>query len=170
MRRKKNKNIKNVIKNITLYLSLGVGISLLAKLLIPGMYSLFMSLLGISIKLLSGVVIGGSILGIIIVLGLVTKCIEIKTEYVYDRDIEHYPDLMREQLRVINSKDRNLVKEEPAKTNKFSYLYDNNYEDCDDIEIDDIMNPDCGREYNPGYIEFDEYDDSDVKIYSRKRK
>ena len=68
MRRKKNKNIKNVIKNITLYLSLGVGISLLAKLLIPGMYSLFMSLLGISIKLLSGVVIGGSILVIIIVL------------------------------------------------------------------------------------------------------
>ena len=129
-----------------------------------------MSLLDISINLFCGVGIGGSIIGIIIAVGLVTKCIEIKTEYVYSSDIEPNPDLMREQLRIVNLKDRELVKEESVRGNKFSYIYDNNYGDCEDIEIDDIMNPDWRRDYNSRYIEYDEYDDSYVKIYSRKRK
>lgn len=170
MRRKKKSNIKKLVKNIMLYLSLGVGMVMFVKLLIPLMYSLFMSLLGLSIKLLCGVLITGSVLGIIVVLGLVTKCIEIKTEYVYSDDIEIEPDLMREQLRIVDSKDRELTEGEPVKVNKFSYLHDNNYRDVNDIEIDDIMNSDWRDEYNPGYIECDEYDASDVKIYSRKRK
>ena len=134
----------------------------LVKLLVPGMYLMFMNLLGVSVNLLSGVVIGGSVLGIVGLIGVATKCIEVRTEYVYSDDMEIDSDLMRKQLRIVKTEDKCDVREVKP-VSKCSYVYDNNYMDVDDIEIDDIMNPDWRRDYG-----FDSIDE-DVKIYTRKK-
>ena len=163
MKNIKKNNRKDIFNKILLSLFSVIMFIVGVKLLVPGVYSIFMNLLGVSVNLLSGVVIGSGILGISVVAMMISKCISIKTEYEYDSDIEINSDLMREQLRVVNSKDK-----EGTLDRKYSYIFDNNYTDVDDIEIDDIMNPEWREIYNPSEV-IDDVDDSDVKIYVRKK-
>ncbi len=159
-----NKN-RGIFKNILLGIfGVLIGVNLV-KLLVPGMNLMFMNLLGISINLFSGVVIGGSVLGIVGLIGLISKCIEVKTEYVYGDDKEIDSDLMRQQLEVVEIDDKCDVRDVKS-VNKYSYVFDNNYMDVEDIEIDDILNPNWRRDY--GFEDVDEYEDSDVKVYVRK--
>lgn len=170
----KNKKIDNIFKKIVSGILTIITITSLVNLLIPGMYSLFTSLLGISINLLSGVVIGGGILGIIVSLGLIAKCIKIKTEYIDINKAEQDPNLIRQNLSVVNFIDKDIEKENTP-NNKYSYVYDNEYTDVEDIEIDDITNPNWLEEYNPIYQQYTQMNinrcnDNDVKIYTRKKK
>ena len=167
MKNMKESNNKNILMKILLGLFSGFICVNLIKLLIPVMYSIFMNLLGISINLLTGLLIGGSILGIAGIVGLVTKCISVKTEYEYDNGIVMNPDIMRQQLRIVESKDNTSIRENVS-NKKYSYMFDNNYMDVEDIEIDDVMNPNWRDEFGFGEVK-DDIDDSDVKIYTRKK-
>lgn len=158
---------KNIFNNILLgIVSIVLGGSLI-KLLVPGINLMFMNLLGISVNLLSGVVIGGSVISIAGLIYVASKCVEVKTEYVYDDGMEIDPESMREQLSVVKNDDKSDVREVKS-VNKYSYLYDNNYVDVDDVEIDDILNPNWRSDY--GFLNTDEYDDRDVKLYIRKKR
>ena len=165
MKNKKGKKMKNIFKNILLGIfGLILGASLV-KLLVPGVNLVFMNLLCISVNLLSGVVIGGSVFGIAGLIGMTTKCIDVKTEYVCSDGMEIDSELMREQLEVVKMDDKsNVGKVKPV--NKYSYVYDNNYMDVDDVEIDDITNPNWRRDY--GFVNIDE--DIDIKVYTRKNR
>lgn len=167
MKNIKENNKKNIFDKILIGILSGVVCVSLVKLLIPGMYSIFMNMLGISIDLLSGVLIGGSVLGIIGLAGMVNKCICVREEYEYSNGEEVSPDEMRQQLMLVKSKD-NVVSKENASNKKYSYIFDNNYEDVEDIEIDDIMNPNWRDRFGVGEVR-DDIDDSDVKIYVRKK-
>lgn len=156
---------KNIINKILLGVLSVIITTNLIKLLVPGMYFILTNLLGISINLLSGVVITSGIIGLLITLGLTTKCIETKKEYIYSNEINQNPDLMRKQLSVVKTEDKSITKQ-TTNNNKYSYLFDNNYTDVEDIEIDDITNPNWRTEQN---CNTDEYDDSDIKIYTRKK-
>ena len=156
---------KNIINKILLGVLSVIITTNLIKLLVPGMYFILTNLLGISINLLSGVVITSGIIGLLITLGLTTKCIETKKEYIYSNEINQNPDLMRKQLSVVKTEDKSITKQ-TTNNNKYSYLFDNNYTDVEDIEIDDVTNPNWRTEQN---CNTDEYDDSDIKIYTRKK-
>ena len=166
------KNIKeNNKKDILLKILLGVFSGFfcvgLIRLLILGMYSIFMNLLGISVNLLSGLLIGGSVLGIVGLVVMATKCICIRNEYEYSSDMDIESDMMRKQLRIVESKDNTAMKENVS-NKKYSYEFDNNYMDVEDIEIDDIMDPNWRDKFNFCEVR-DDIDDNDVKIYTRKK-
>jgi len=167
MKNKKGNNKIDIFKKVLLGIFGCFLCGGLVKLLVPGMYLMFMNLFGISANLLSGVVIGGSILGIVGLIGVATKCVEVKTEHVYNDGIETELELMRQRLMVVKSNDKCDVKEVKS-TNKYSYVYDNNYMDVEDMEIDDITNPNWRSDY--GFVDVNEYEDRDVKIYTRKNR
>lgn len=152
MKNKKGNKKREIFKKIlfsvfSIFICIG-----LVKLLVPKMYLLFINLFGISVQLFSDVIIVGSVISIIGLIGLSTRCIEFKDEYVFKDDRET-------ALEIVKKAD----KCEDMDVRKYSYVYG----DVEDIEIDDITNPNWRRDY--GFDDIDEYNDSDVKIYTRKK-
>jgi len=160
MKNKKGNNNKYIFKKILLGI---FGIFIcggIAKFLVPKMYLLFMNLLGISVNLLGDVIICVSVLGIIGTFGLAIKCLDFKISDVYDDNMD--VDLMCQESKGDKIDTKSCVSEIES-VNKYAYVYG----DVEDIEIDDIMNPNWRRDY--GFDDIDEYDDMDVKIYTRKK-
>jgi len=112
-----------------------LGCSLFVFGVLKIIYSLFMYILGLGINVFSGIILGGSIISVIGVLGMIPKCIrrEVVDEYKLVDDSEY----MRSQLHVVKNNDKvdNIVERNTNK--KYSYVFDNEYRD--DISYADVM-------------------------------
>lgn len=144
MNNKKGNKKNNIFKKIILGGLLTLGMTGSIYLLVPQLYTLFMNLLGLSVNILSIALIGSACVGVVIAIGLATKCIEVKTEYEFTNtdDVYQNPDMMREQLRIVKS-DKMIQDERKVDIpNKYSYVFDNNYyTDTEELVIDDITYP-----------------------------
>lgn len=169
MKNKKRNRKINIFKNILIDMLFLIGVFGTVFLIVPEIYYLFLKIFNVLTSLFGFTLICGGFIGVVVLLGLATKCIERRTEYKFTNTdfLDQNTDLMREQLRVVKTDEKSVEKGETVSKNKFSYLFDNNYQDVEDIEIDDIMNPNWRSQFN--YEVIDEYDDSDVKIYTRKK-
>lgn len=154
MSNKKGKKKNNLFKEIILWGLVILGCVGGVYLLVPEIYAILMYLLSLSVNVLSVALIGSAILGITIALGLVTKCIEIKTEYEFINtdELDQNTELMREQLRVVKANDRVVQKTSTVTSEKYSYVFDNHYEDTEDVMIDDIENPGVRMVVNDNYM------------------
>lgn len=150
MNNKRGKKKNNFFKDILLVGTVILSCLVVVSVLVPGIYSLFMHLLNLSINLLGIAVIGMVFAGLVVALGIATKCIRFETtyEYVFDEDMEVDEELMRKQLSIVKSNDKVEEKVETTPTNKYSYIFDNNYSDAVDEEkyieeeiIDDVIQP-----------------------------